>query len=90
MVVHVKGCMLKIWVHAAALWPAASQGIACRYDEPGAWYAMLPLEIVYAFDPIPPPPPEYLTLADSFEPESERSVNHPHHTSHPDMEASCN
>ena len=27
-----------------------------RYDEPGAWYAMLPLEVVYAFDPVPPPP----------------------------------
>jgi len=41
---------------------------SCRYDEPGAWYAMLPLEIVYAFDPIPPPPPEYLTLADTLQP----------------------
>ena len=29
---------------------------------------MLPLEIVYAFDPIPPPPPEYLTLADTLQP----------------------
>jgi len=37
-------------------------------DEPGAWYAVLPLEVVYAFDPIPPalpmaplcePPPQY-------------------------------
>ena len=27
-----------------------------RYDEPGAWYAMLPLEVVYAFEPVPPPP----------------------------------
>jgi len=27
---------------------------------------MLPLEIVYAFDPIPPPPPEYLTLEDTL------------------------
>ena len=27
-----------------------------RSDEPGAWYAMLPLEMVYAFDPIPPEP----------------------------------
>ena len=45
---------------------------SCRYDEPGAWYAMLPLEIVYAFDPIPPPPPEYLTLADTPEPRSDR------------------
>ena len=33
---------------------------------------MLPLEIVYAFDPIPPPPPEYLTLADTLEPRSDR------------------
>ncbi|BDA48591.1 beta-hexosaminidase [Coccomyxa sp. Obi] len=29
-----------------------------KYDEPGAWYAMLPLEMVYAFDPVPPPPAE--------------------------------
>ncbi|EIE27605.1 glycoside hydrolase [Coccomyxa subellipsoidea C-169] len=29
-----------------------------KYDEPGAWYAMLPLEMVYSFDPVPPPPPE--------------------------------
>lgn len=27
-----------------------------RSDEPGAWYAMLPLEVVYAFDPVPPEP----------------------------------
>ena len=27
-----------------------------RSDEPGAWYEMLPLEMVYAFDPIPPEP----------------------------------
>ena len=26
-------------------------------DEPGAWYAVLPLEVVYAFDPIPPARP---------------------------------
>ena len=30
--------------------------MSCRADEPGAWYAMLPLETVYAFDPIPPEP----------------------------------
>ena len=29
---------------------------ASRSDEPGAWFAMLPLEIVYDFDPIPPRP----------------------------------
>ena len=34
-------------------------GVTCRYDEPGAWYAMLPLEVVYAFDPVPPPPPAH-------------------------------
>lgn len=28
----------------------------CRADEPGAWYAMLPLEMVYAFEPVPPEP----------------------------------
>ena len=33
---------------------------------------MLPLEIVYAFDPIPPPPPEYLTLADTLELHADR------------------
>ena len=27
-----------------------------RAEEPGAWYAMLPLEVVYAFDPVPPEP----------------------------------
>ena len=27
-----------------------------RSDEPGAWYAMLPVEVVYAFDPVPPEP----------------------------------
>ena len=27
------------------------------HDEPGTWYAVLPLEVVYAFDPIPPPRP---------------------------------
>ena len=27
-----------------------------RAEEPGAWYAMLPLEVVYAFDPLPPEP----------------------------------
>lgn len=31
-------------------------GCMRRYDEPGAWYAMLPLEVVYAFEPVPPPP----------------------------------
>ena len=30
--------------------------VSCRADEPGAWYAMLPLEVVYAFDPVPPEP----------------------------------
>ena len=25
--------------------------------EPGAWYAMLPLEMCYAYDPVPPEPP---------------------------------
>lgn len=25
-------------------------------DEPGAWYAMLPLEMVYSYDPVPPEP----------------------------------
>ncbi len=34
--------------------------LICRYDEPGAWYAMLPLEMVYSFDPVPPPPPELI------------------------------
>ncbi len=48
--------------------------VSCRYDEPGAWYAMLPLEIVYAFDPIPPPPPEYLTLADTLAPRADRCI----------------
>lgn len=28
----------------------------CRGDEPGAWYACLPLETVLTFDPVPPPP----------------------------------
>jgi len=27
-----------------------------RSDEPGAWFAMLPLEMVYDYDPIPPQP----------------------------------
>lgn len=27
-----------------------------RSDEPGAWFAMLPLEMVYDYDPIPPRP----------------------------------
>ena len=30
--------------------------LQCRADELGAWYAMLPLEGVYAFDPVPPEP----------------------------------
>lgn len=27
-----------------------------RSDEPGAWFAMLPLEMVYDYDPVPPQP----------------------------------
>ncbi|KAK9837633.1 hypothetical protein WJX74_001756 [Apatococcus lobatus] len=34
-----------------------------RSDEPGAWYAMLPLEMVYAFDPIPPEPDEAVPMS---------------------------
>ena len=29
-----------------------------------AWYAMLPLEVVYAFEPVPPPP----SLQDHMQP----------------------
>ncbi|KAK9815323.1 hypothetical protein WJX72_001752 [[Myrmecia] bisecta] len=32
-----------------------------RADEPGAWYAMLPLEVVYSFDPVPPEPVDCAT-----------------------------
>ena len=38
-------------------------GVVCRSDEPGAWYAMLPLEMVYAFDPIPPEPDEAVPMS---------------------------
>lgn len=37
--------------------------MVCRSDEPGAWYAMLPLEMVYAFDPIPPEPDEAVPMS---------------------------
>lgn len=30
--------------------------LLCRSDEPGAWFAMLPLEMVYDYDPLPPQP----------------------------------
>lgn len=38
-----------------------------RAGEPGAWYALLPLEMVYAFEPVPPeaPPPLDATLDDA-------------------------
>lgn len=43
-------------------------------EEPGAWYAVLPLHMVYAFDPIPAPPPPSLKKQDTSE---ESAEDHP-------------
>ena len=42
--------------------------------EPGAWYAVLPLEQVYAFDPVPQPQPPLVCLSSPLHPQQSCSA----------------